>query len=126
VTFAAIALCVASKQAFIFVSIYNSIDSVRELLDTPSYARCKKEILWSDRKYRTRSRVSNSNLTTLGAKFQNTLQEDLCVCLFAVRSVQLPSVYMNIARTWEIPITCRSIGMVTEIGIGLLFHVREQ
>jgi len=123
VRFAAITFYVALKQVFIFVSIYNSIESVRELLDTPSYARCKKEILWSDRKYRTRSRVSNSNLTTLGAKFQNTLQKDLCLCFFAVRSVQLPSFYMNIARTWEIPIICRSMEMVTEIGIGLMFHV---
>jgi uncharacterized membrane protein len=37
VSFAAITLCVASQQVFIFVSVYFVIDSVRKLLDTPSY-----------------------------------------------------------------------------------------
>jgi len=36
-TFAAITLCVASQRQFIVV--YFVIDSVRELLDTPSYKR---------------------------------------------------------------------------------------
>jgi len=37
VSFAAITLCVASQRVFIFVSIHFVIDSVRKLLDTPSY-----------------------------------------------------------------------------------------
>jgi hypothetical protein len=37
VSFAAIALCVASQRVFIVVSIYSVIDSVRILLDAPSY-----------------------------------------------------------------------------------------
>jgi hypothetical protein len=37
VSFAAISLCVASKRVFIFVSVYFVIDSVRKLLDIPSY-----------------------------------------------------------------------------------------
>jgi hypothetical protein len=37
VSFAAISLCVASELVFIVVSIYFVIDSVWELLDTPSY-----------------------------------------------------------------------------------------
>jgi hypothetical protein len=36
VSFAAITLCVASQRVFIAV-VYFVIDSVRELLDTPSY-----------------------------------------------------------------------------------------
>jgi hypothetical protein len=38
VSFAAVTLCVASQRVFIVVSIYFVIDSVRKLLDTPSYA----------------------------------------------------------------------------------------
>jgi hypothetical protein len=37
VSFTAITLCVASERAFIVVSIYFVIDSLRKLLDTPSY-----------------------------------------------------------------------------------------
>jgi predicted transcriptional regulator len=37
VSFAAITLCVASQRVFIVVSVYIVIDSVRKLLDTPSY-----------------------------------------------------------------------------------------
>jgi hypothetical protein len=37
VCFATITLCVASQQVFIVVSLYFVIDSVRKLLDTPSY-----------------------------------------------------------------------------------------
>jgi hypothetical protein len=37
VSFAAITLCVASQLVFIDVSIYFVIDSVRKILDTPSY-----------------------------------------------------------------------------------------
>jgi hypothetical protein len=37
VSFAAITLCVASQRVFIVVSVYFIIDSVRKLLDTPSY-----------------------------------------------------------------------------------------
>jgi hypothetical protein len=36
--FAAITLCVASQCVFYFAVVYFVIDSVRELLDTPSYA----------------------------------------------------------------------------------------
>jgi hypothetical protein len=36
VSFAAITLCVASQQVFVVV-VYFVIDSVRKLLDTPSY-----------------------------------------------------------------------------------------
>jgi hypothetical protein len=37
VSFAAITLCVASQRVFIVVSVHFVIDSVRKLLDTPSY-----------------------------------------------------------------------------------------
>jgi hypothetical protein len=37
VSFATMTLCVTSQRVFIFVSIYFIIDSVRKLLDTPSY-----------------------------------------------------------------------------------------
>jgi hypothetical protein len=37
VSFAAITLCVASQRVFIVVVAYFVIDSVRKLLDTPSY-----------------------------------------------------------------------------------------
>jgi hypothetical protein len=39
-SFAAITLCVASQRVFIVVSIYFVIDSVRKLLDIPSYINC--------------------------------------------------------------------------------------
>jgi hypothetical protein len=37
VNFASITLCVASQRVFIFVSVYFVIDTVRKLLDAPSY-----------------------------------------------------------------------------------------
>jgi hypothetical protein len=37
VSFAAIALCVVSQRVFSVVSVHFVIDSVRKLLDTPSY-----------------------------------------------------------------------------------------
>jgi hypothetical protein len=37
VSFAAITLCVASQRVFIVNVVYFVIDSVRKLLDTPSY-----------------------------------------------------------------------------------------
>jgi len=37
VSFAAITPCVASQRVFIVVSVYFVFDSVRKLLDTPSY-----------------------------------------------------------------------------------------
>jgi hypothetical protein len=41
VSFAAITLCVTSQRVFIIVVVYFVIDSVRKLLDTPSYiAKC--------------------------------------------------------------------------------------
>jgi hypothetical protein len=44
VSFAAMTLYVASEQVFIVVSIYLFIDSLRKLLDTPSY-KCKGEVI---------------------------------------------------------------------------------
>jgi hypothetical protein len=41
VSFAAITLCVASQRVFIVVVVYFVIDSVRKLLDTPSYFHLK-------------------------------------------------------------------------------------
>jgi hypothetical protein len=38
VSFAAITLCVATQRVFIIVVVYFVIDSVRRLLDTPSYS----------------------------------------------------------------------------------------
>jgi hypothetical protein len=38
VSFAAITLCVASQRVFVVVFVYFVMDSVRKLLDTPSYA----------------------------------------------------------------------------------------
>jgi hypothetical protein len=37
VSFAAIIICVASQRVFVVVFVYFVIDSVRKLLDTPSY-----------------------------------------------------------------------------------------
>jgi hypothetical protein len=37
VSFAAVTLCVGSQRVFIFVSIHFFIDSIRKLLNTPSY-----------------------------------------------------------------------------------------
>jgi hypothetical protein len=37
VSFAAIALCIASQRVFVVVVVYFVIDSVPKLLDTPSY-----------------------------------------------------------------------------------------
>jgi hypothetical protein len=45
VSFAAIALCVASQRVFIVVSVYFVSDSVRKLLDTLSYT-VSSTILW--------------------------------------------------------------------------------
>jgi hypothetical protein len=39
VSFAAITFCFASQRVFIFVVVYFVIDSVRKLLDSPSYTR---------------------------------------------------------------------------------------
>jgi hypothetical protein len=39
VSFAAITLCIASQRVFIVVGVYFFINSVRKLLDTPSYNR---------------------------------------------------------------------------------------
>jgi hypothetical protein len=38
VSFAAITLCVASQRVFIVIVVYFVIDSVRKLLDTPTYS----------------------------------------------------------------------------------------
>jgi len=43
VSFAAITLCVVSQQVFIVLSVYFVIDSVRKLLDTPSYTGWEDE-----------------------------------------------------------------------------------
>jgi hypothetical protein len=44
VSFATINLCVASQRAFIVLSVYFVIDSVRKLSDTPSYNLIRIEI----------------------------------------------------------------------------------
>jgi hypothetical protein len=42
VSFAAITLCIASQRVFILVVVvYFVIDSVRKLLDTPSYSKAR-------------------------------------------------------------------------------------
>jgi len=46
VSFAATALYIASERVFIFVSIYFFIDSVRNLLDTPSYNAWEEYAYW--------------------------------------------------------------------------------
>jgi hypothetical protein len=38
-SFAVITLCLASQRVFIFVVVYFVIDSVRKLLDTPTYVK---------------------------------------------------------------------------------------
>jgi hypothetical protein len=48
VSFAAITPCVASQRAFIVVSVYFVIDSVRKLLDTPSYSLLTCKVTVSD------------------------------------------------------------------------------
>jgi hypothetical protein len=45
VSFAIVTLCVASHREFIFVIVYFVTDSVRKLLDTPSYDIKYVEIL---------------------------------------------------------------------------------
>jgi len=42
VSFATITLCVASQRLLIVVSVYFVIDSVRKLLDTPSYTELRR------------------------------------------------------------------------------------
>jgi hypothetical protein len=49
VSFVAITLCVVSERVFIVVVAYFVIESVRKLLDTPSYATK----IMSDRKHKT-------------------------------------------------------------------------
>jgi hypothetical protein len=44
VSFAAITLCVASQRVFIVVIVYFVMDTVRKLLDTPSYIVRKEGI----------------------------------------------------------------------------------
>jgi hypothetical protein len=44
VSFAAITLCVASQRVFV-ISVYFVTDSVRKLLDTPSYVADRNHIL---------------------------------------------------------------------------------
>jgi hypothetical protein len=44
VRFAAITVCVVSQRVFIVVSIYVVIDSVRKLLDTPSYMQIEERM----------------------------------------------------------------------------------
>jgi hypothetical protein len=39
VSFAVITLCVTSQRVFIVVNVYFVTDSVRKLVDTPSYVR---------------------------------------------------------------------------------------
>jgi hypothetical protein len=43
VSFAAITICVASHSVFIVVAVYFVVDSVRKLLDTPSYTGREEE-----------------------------------------------------------------------------------
>jgi hypothetical protein len=45
VSFAAITLYVASQRLFVIVSMYFIIDSVRKLLDTPSYVYMYRNIV---------------------------------------------------------------------------------
>jgi hypothetical protein len=45
VSVAAITLCVVSQRVFIVVSVYFVIDSIRKLLDTPSYVTVKRKTL---------------------------------------------------------------------------------
>jgi hypothetical protein len=45
VSSAAITLCVASQRVFIVVTVYFVIDSVRKLLDTPSYIWLMRVVL---------------------------------------------------------------------------------
>jgi hypothetical protein len=47
VSFAAITLCVASQRVFIVVVVYFVIDSVRKLLDIPSYTKVNGQIYGS-------------------------------------------------------------------------------
>jgi hypothetical protein len=41
VNFAAVTLCVASQRVFVVTVVHFVIDSVRKLLDTPSYLKIK-------------------------------------------------------------------------------------
>jgi hypothetical protein len=45
VSFASITLCVASQRVFIVVVVYFVIDSVRKVLDTPSYIGVKTVVV---------------------------------------------------------------------------------
>jgi hypothetical protein len=47
VSFVAISLYVASQQVFIVVRVYSYINSVRKLLDTPSYVSPKRRELFA-------------------------------------------------------------------------------
>jgi hypothetical protein len=47
VSFAAITFCVTSKRGLIVLRVYFIIDSVRKLLDIPSYNDINKAFLWN-------------------------------------------------------------------------------
>jgi hypothetical protein len=54
VSFAAITFCVASQRVFIVASVCFVIDSVRKLLDTPSYIHAVCEIQTYDPNFQDR------------------------------------------------------------------------
>jgi hypothetical protein len=61
VSFVAVILYVASQRVFIFVSVYFVIDTVRKLLDTPSYISFL--LLTLSLSIRSRRRIGGVNIT---------------------------------------------------------------
>jgi hypothetical protein len=73
VSFAAITLCIASQRVFIVVSVYFVIDSVRKLLDTPSYnvkvlGHTQPPIQWIPRAKRPGRETDHSTLSSAQVK----------------------------------------------------------
>jgi hypothetical protein len=76
VSFAAIALCVASQDVFIFVVVYFVIDSIRRLLDTLSYILLYGELIFEN----------NGSQSLCMWKFTLCLEYELKIsCYMAVR-----------------------------------------
>jgi hypothetical protein len=66
VSFAAITLCVASQRVFIVAVVYFGIDSVRKLLDTPSYRQTDRRAhLYAFPSCKERIATTNLYKTTL-------------------------------------------------------------
>jgi hypothetical protein len=96
VSFAAVTLCVASQWVLIFVIVYVVIDSIRQLLVTPSYT--SMTLLQA-------TLPSRPLLILARSSVQNTFMRPLSLCQFVCVSVSMTSVttagqYLTLAAVW--------------------------